>query len=97
MNQALQVQWKPKEGILSQASPAPPYLKRRSHVKTPSPPDPTLKPSYSQVVKMKISPHDPGKQARDPGKVTHDISCGPSPVLAAHDPTCNNKRPHDLT
>jgi len=64
--QVLQAQWKPKEGILSQASPTPPYLKRGSHTKAPSPPDPTLKPSYSQVVKMKIPPHDPGAMARAP-------------------------------
>ena len=43
-NQALQAQWKPKEGILSWASPTPPYLKRGSHTKAPSPPNPTLRP-----------------------------------------------------
>jgi len=83
--------------LLLRALPMPPYLKRRSHIKTPSPPDPTLKPSYSQVVKTKIPPHDPGKQARDPRKVTYDISHGPLPVLAACDPTCDNKQPCDPT
>jgi len=52
--------------FVSQASPAPPYLKRGLHMKAPSPPNPTLKPSYSQVVKTKIPPHDPEKWARDP-------------------------------
>jgi len=57
-----------------------------------------LKPSYSQIVKTKIPPRDLGKQARDPGKVTHDVLCDPSPTLVAcdlardpiraHDPTC---------
>jgi len=89
-NQALQVQWKPKEGILSQASPAPPYLKRGSYVKTPSPPDLTLKPSYSQIVKMKILPCDPGK-------VTCDVSRDPSSALVSCDPTHDPTWPRDPT
>ena len=60
------------------ASPAPPYLKRGLHAKAPSPPNLTLKPSYSQVVKTKTSPCDPEKWARDPGKMTRDISRDPS-------------------
>src|SRR6266705_2762330 len=84
-NQALQAQWKPKEGILSRASPAPPDLKRGSHTKPPSPPTSPLKPSYSQIVKTKIPPHDPEKRAHDPGNVTHDISRDPSPVLVTRD------------
>jgi len=58
-NQALRAQWKPKEGILLQASPAPPYLKRGSNATPPSLPNPLLKPSYSQIVKIKIPPCDP--------------------------------------
>jgi len=60
-NQALQAQWKPKEGILSWASPTPPHLKRGSHTKSPSLPSPTLKPSYSQIVKTRIPSRDPEK------------------------------------
>jgi len=67
-NQALQAQWKPKEGILSRASPVPPYHRRESDAKPPSPPSPTLKPSYSQIVKTKSPTRDPEKLARDPGK-----------------------------
>jgi len=76
---------------MSQASPTLPYLKRGSHTKAPSPPDPTLKPSYSQIVKTKIPPRDSGKQARDPGKVTRDVSCDPLPALVAHDLTRDYK------
>jgi len=36
---------------------------------------------------MKISPRDPEKWARDPGKVTHDVSRDPSPVLVTRDHT----------
>jgi len=73
-NQALQAQWKPKEGILLWASPTPPYLKRGSNTELPSLPNPPLKPSYSQIVKTKIPP-------RDPEKKTRDLSCDPSPVV----------------
>ena len=52
---------------MSRASPAPPHLKRGSYEKPPSPPNPALKPSYSQIVKTKKPPRDPEKQARDPG------------------------------
>ena len=51
---------------LSQASPTPPHLKRGSYEKPPSPPSPALKPSYSQIVKMKKPPCDPGAMARAP-------------------------------
>jgi len=90
-NQALQVQWEPKEGILSQALPAPPHLKRGSLGKTPSPPSPPLKPSYSQVVKTKIPPHDPKKRAHDPGKQSCEASRDP-PVLSR-----SQDQAHDLT
>jgi len=85
-NQALQAQWKPKEGILSWASPVPPYLKRGSHAKAPSPPNLTLKPSYSQIVRVKTPTRDPEERTRDPGKVTRDVSHDPSPALVPHDP-----------
>ena len=75
---------------MSRASPAPPYLKRGSHAKAPSPPDLTLKPSYSQVVKTKTPP-------RDPGKVTRDISRDPSPALVTRDHTCDHIWARDLT
>jgi len=69
---------------LLQASPAPPHLKRGSHEKPPSPSSLPLKPSYSQIVKTKILPHDPGK-------VTCDPSCDPLPVSTpcdqSHDQT----------
>src|SRR5712691_10407627 len=51
---------------LSRASPAPPDLNRGSHAKPPSPPNPPLKPSYSQIVKTKIQARDPGAMARAP-------------------------------
>jgi len=75
---------------LSRASPVPPHLKRGSHAKTPSPPDPTLKPSYSQIVKMKIPP-------RDPGKVTRDLSCDTSPALVTCDFTHDYTQARDPT
>ena len=59
-------------GALSQASPVPPYLKRGSNAKPPSLPSLALRPSYSQIVKMKIPLCDPEKGACDPGKVTCD-------------------------
>jgi len=90
MNQALQAQWKPKEGILLQASPTPPYLKRGSDAKPPSLPSPPLKPSYSQIVKMKIAPHDPRK-------VTCDSSRDPLPTSAPCDQSHDQIRPHDPT
>jgi len=95
--QALQVQWKPKEGILSRASPAPPHLKRGLHEKASSPPDPTLKPSYSQIVKTKIPLHDPEKWACDPGKITCDVPRDPSPALVTCDPTHDHIQARDLT
>jgi len=92
-NQALQAQWKPKEGILLWASPMPPHLKRGSHEKAPSPPDPALRPSYSQIVKMKKPPRDPEKQTRDPRgsshDPSHDISRDPPVLSRSHDQTCD--------
>jgi len=84
---------------LSQASPAPPHLKRGSLEKPPSPPSLPLKPSYSQVVKTKISPHDLKKQARDPGKLSpdrsHEASCDPSVLSRSPDQTHDLTRSHD--
>jgi len=82
---------------VSQASPAPPYLKRGSHAKAPSPPSLPLKPSYSQVVKTKIPPRDPEKKAHDLGKVACDLSRDPLPVLVSHDPTCDHTQTCDPT
>ena len=82
---------------MSRASPAPPYLERGLRAKAPSPPNLTLKPSYSQIVKTKIPPRDLEKRARDPGKVTRDVSHDPSPVLATRDLTCDHIRPCDPT
>jgi len=87
-NQALQAQWKPKEGILSQALPTPPYLKRESDVKPPSLPSLPLKPSYSQIVKTKIPPCDPGK-------VTRDSSYDSLPVSVPCDQSHAQTRPCD--
>ena len=84
-------------GSVSRALPAPPYLKRGSHAKVPSPPNPTLKPSYSQIVKTKIPPCDPEKRARDPGKVTRDVSRDPSPVVVTRDHTRDYTRARDPT
>jgi len=64
-------------------------------MKAPSPPDLTLKPSYSQVVKTKIPPHDPETWAHDPGKVTHNVSRDPSPTLVTCDLTYDYTRSYD--
>src|SRR6266581_2877879 len=79
-----------KTSRLSWASPAPPYLKRGSDMKPPSPPNLPLKPSYSQIVKMKIPP-------RDPGKVTCDSSCDPLPISVPRDQSHAQIRPYDPT
>jgi len=79
------------------ALPVPPCLKRGSHTKVLSPPNPTLKPSYSQIVKTKIPPRDPEKRARDPGIVTRDVSRDPLPVLVTRDHTRDYARTHDPT
>jgi len=90
---------------MSQASPAPPHLKRGSYEKPPSPPSPTLKPSYSQIVKTKKPPRDPEKQARDPKKIScdlsRDISRDPPVPPRSHDQardqtrSCVHTRSHD--
>ena len=82
---------------LSQASPVPPCLKRGSDAKPPSLPSPPLKPSYSQIVKTKIPPHDTEKQARDPGKVTCDSSRDPLPALVPCDQSCVQTQSRDPT
>src|SRR6266581_2476704 len=68
---------------LSRASPAPCDLKRGSHAKPPSPPNPPLKPSYSQIVKTKIQARDP-LLASAPRDQSHDL-------IRSRDPT----RPRD--
>ena len=81
-NQALQAQWKPKEGI------------KRGTPKFTYPP---LKPSYSQIVKTKVPPCDPEKWARDPGKVTHDSSCDPLPTSVPRDQSHDQTRSRAYT
>jgi len=95
--QALQAQWKPKEGILLQASPAPPYLKRGSHEKPPTPPSPPLKPSYSQIVKTKIPPHDPEKRAHDPGNQSRAPTRDLPALDKSPDLTCDLTQSRALT
>jgi len=84
---------------VSWASPAPPYLKRGSHMKAPSPPNLTLKPSYSQMVKTKIPPCDPEKQAHDPGSLSRVPSQDPPTLVRSpdltHDQTRSRVLPHD--
>ena len=46
---------------------------------------------------MKIPPRDPEKWARDPGKVTHDESRDPSPVLVTRDHARDSTRACDPT
>ena len=92
-----------KASAVSWASPAPPYLKRGSHTKPPSPPSPTLKPSYSQIVKTRIPPRDPEKQAHDPGNLSRVPSRDPpAPVRSpdiTHDQAWSraSTRPRDPT
>jgi len=89
--------------MLSQASPAPPYLKRGSHAKPPSPPNPTLKPSYSQIVKTRIPPRDREKQAHDPGNLSRAPSHDPPTPIRSPDIIRDQMqshvpmRPHDPT
>jgi len=90
-----------KRQQVSWASPAPPHLKRGSYKKPPSPPNPALKPSYSQIVKMKIPPHNYEKRACDSRKVSHDLSRDISrdpPVLSrSHDQPRDPAQSHVLT
>jgi len=67
--------------------PAPPHLKRGLYKKPPSPPSPTLKPSYSQIVKIPL--YDPEKQAYDLGKLSYDQSHDPSVLSRSHDLSCD--------
>ena len=48
-------------------------------------------------MKTKIPPRDLEKRARDPGKVTRDVSRDPSPVLATRDLTRDPTRSRDPT
>ena len=81
----MQAQGKPKEGILSQVKPVPSQIPVNTHT---SPAVPALKPSYSQVTKLGIGAHDPGKQhVMGACDQPHDLqvlwgSCDPR----AHDP-----------
>jgi hypothetical protein len=83
---------------LSRASPTPPHLKRGSYEKPPSPPNPALKPSYSQIVKTKKPPRDPEKQTRDPKKIScdlsRDLSRDPPVPSRSHDQARDQTRLH---
>src|SRR5712664_807272 len=59
----------------------------------PSPQNPALKRSYSQVVQTRKPTRDPEKQARDRGKASPDQSRDPSALSTSRDPT----RSHDHT
>jgi len=63
--QTLQVQWEPKEGILSRMKSV---TTCKQEIPKPSPPKAPPKPMYSHMVR--VTP-----QARDPGKVSADLSC----------------------
>ena len=62
---ALQAQWKPKEGILSQMQSV---TTRKQETPKQSSSKAAPKPSYSHVVRTTLRP-------RDPGKVSPDMSC----------------------
>src|SRR5712664_1219793 len=61
------------------------------HTINPSPQNPALKRSYSQVVQTRKPTRDPEKQARDHGKVSPDQSRDLSVLSMSRDPT----RSHD--
>ena len=89
----MQVQGKPKEGILSRAKPVPLHTRANTHT---SPAVPALKPSYSQVTQLGIKACDPGKQhvieACDP-------SCDLQVLWGSHDPRAHDpgKKTGDLS
>src|SRR5712664_3283652 len=57
------------------------------HTINPSPQNPALKRSYSQVVQTRKPTRDPEKQARDHGKASPDQSRDPSALSSSHDHT----------
>jgi len=76
----LQVQQKPKEGILSRTESVTLCIQR---IPNPSPPKAAPKPKYSHMVESTLQPHDPGKPS-------HDLSC-----VQSHD-TLTTLRSHDI-
>jgi len=88
----LQVQQKPKEGILLRTEFATSRIQR---IPSPSPPKATPKLKYSYMVESTLQPCDPGKLSPDLSCVqSHDIltTLG-SHDIQAHDP---GKVSHDL-
>jgi len=88
----LQVQQKPKEGILSRTESATSRIQR---IPSPSPPKAAPKLKYSHVVESTLQPRDPGKLSPDLSHVqSHDISTTlESRDIQARDP---GKVSHDL-
>ena len=76
----MQVQGKPKEGILSRAKP---MLSQTPANTCTSLAVPALKPSYSQVTKLRIRTRDPGKQHMTE---TCDQPCDLQVLWGSHDP-----------
>ena len=89
---ALQVQWKPKEGILSWTQSV---TTRKQETPKPSLPQAAPKPSYSHVVQTNPRPRDPGKLSPDQSRVR---SCDTLTPLVSHDLTARDpgNKPHDL-
>src|SRR5712691_8293089 len=57
----------------------------------------TQRQSYSQVVQTRKPTRDPGKQARDRGKMSHDSSRDPPVPLISRDLSRDHTRSHDPT
>ena len=100
--QALQVQWEPKEGILSWAKLMPSHmspttwLQSARHYPLPLPLGcvPKAKPTYAQITKK--PPRDPEKRACDPGIQSRDRPHDQTGSKPSHDPACNpGKEPPD--
>ena len=88
----LQVQQKPKEGILSRTESTTSCIQR---IPSLSPPKAAPKPKYSHVVESTLRPHDPGKLSPD---LSHVRSCDISTTLRSCDiQACDpGKVSHDL-
>src|SRR5882672_5843955 len=76
----------PKEGILSRAKRATTLHPENIRTINPSPQNPALKRSYSQVVQTRKPTRDPEKQARDYGKTSPDQSRDLSILSTSYDP-----------
>src|SRR5882672_10657999 len=77
--------------LVSRAKRATTQHPENTRMIKPSPQNPALKRSYSQVVQTRKPTRDPEKQARDRGKVSPDQSRDLSVLSMSRDPT----RPHD--